>query len=82
MKTLQILGTGCPKCAQLAAATESAATALGLAFELEKVTDLKRIMSFGVIFTPALVVDGVVKCAGRIPKFGELKTMLGEGRKP
>jgi small redox-active disulfide protein 2 len=76
MKTLQILGTGCPKCNQLAAATDAAATALGLDFQLEKVTDLKRIMSFGVMATPALVVDGVVKCAGRVPKVDELKTML------
>jgi small redox-active disulfide protein 2 len=76
VKTLQILGVGCPKCSQLAAATEIAATALGLECQLEKVTDLKRIMSFGVMTTPALVVDGVVKCAGRVPKIDELKTML------
>ena len=76
MKTLQVLGTGCPKCNQLAAATEVAATALGLEFQLEKVTDLKRIMSFGVMITPALVVDGVIKCAGRVPTVDELKTWL------
>jgi len=78
MKTLQILGTGCPKCNQLAAATEAAATMLGVEFQLEKVTDLKRIMSFGVMTTPALVVDGVVKCAGRVPRVEELKTLLGQ----
>ena len=76
MKILQILGTGCPKCNELAAATEAAATALGLEFQLEKVTDLKRIMTFGVMMTPALVVDGVVKCVGRIPKVDELKTLI------
>lgn len=76
MKTLQILGTGCPKCSRLAAATEAAATALGLEFQLEKVTDLKRIMTFGVMMTPALVVDGVVKCVGRVPKVDELKTLI------
>jgi small redox-active disulfide protein 2 len=76
MKALQILGTGCPKCNQLAAATDVAASALGLDFRIEKVTDLKRIMSFGVMATPALVVDGVVKCVGRVPKVDELKTML------
>lgn len=76
MKSLQILGTGCPKCNQLAAATEAAATALGIEFQLEKVTDLKRIMTYGVMTTPALVVDGTVKCVGRVPKVDELKTLI------
>ncbi len=76
MRTLQILGAGCPRCNQLAAATDAAASALGLDFQIQKVTDLKRIMSFGVTATPALVVDGVVKCVGRVPKVDELKTML------
>lgn len=77
MKMVQILGAGCSRCNQLAAATDAAATSLGLEFQIEKVTDLKRIMSFGVTTTPALVVDGVVKCVGRVPKIDELKTMLG-----
>jgi small redox-active disulfide protein 2 len=77
MKKLQILGTGCPKCAQLAAATDAAATALGLDYELEKVSDLNRIMEFGVMATPALVVDGTVKCVGRVPRVDELKKLLG-----
>ena len=77
MKTLQILGSGCPKCHQLAAATEAAATALGVEFHLEKITDLKRIMSFGIMTTPALVVDETVKCAGRVPRVEELKTLIG-----
>jgi small redox-active disulfide protein 2 len=77
MKKLQILGTGCPRCNQLAAATEAAANALGLDCQLEKVTDLKAIMAFGVMMTPALVVDGVVKCVGRVPRVDELKTLIG-----
>jgi small redox-active disulfide protein 2 len=76
MKNLQILGTGCPKCNQLAAATEAAATALSLDYQLEKVADLKRIMEFGVMATPALVVDGAVKCVGRVPRVDELKKLL------
>ena len=76
MKNLQILGTGCPKCNQLAAATEAAANALGLDYQLEKVADLKRIMEFGVMATPALVVDGAVKCVGRVPRVDELKKLL------
>lgn len=76
MKKLQILGTGCAKCTNLAAATEQAARALGLEFQIEKVTDLQKIMSFGVMMTPALVVDGKVKTAGRVPSLDDLKRML------
>jgi len=76
MKKLQILGTGCAKCANLAAATEQAANSLGLEYQIEKVTDLKEIMTFGVMMTPALVVDGKVKVAGRVPSVEDLKKML------
>ena len=72
MKQLQILGTGCAKCANLAAATEQAAQALGLEYQIQKLSDLKEIMSFGVMMTPALVVDGKVKVAGRVPSVDDL----------
>ena len=76
MKRLQILGTGCAKCNALAMAAETAAQSLGLEYELEKVTELNRIMSFGVMITPALVVDGKVKVSGKVPPVDEIKTML------
>lgn len=76
MKKLQVLGTGCAKCNALTQATEKAAQALGLQYELEKVTDLQRIMGFSVMMTPALVVDGKVKVAGKVPSVEEIKTML------
>ena len=76
MKKLQILGTGCPKCITLAEATPTAANQLGLECEIEKVTDINRIVSFGVMMTPALVVDGQVKVAGRVPAIDELKTLI------
>jgi small redox-active disulfide protein 2 len=76
MKKLQILGTGCAKCNQLAEQTESAAKELGIDFELEKVTDIDEILSFGVMMTPALVVDGDVKVVGKVPSPDELKEML------
>jgi small redox-active disulfide protein 2 len=76
MKKLQILGTGCAKCTNLAAATEQAAKSLGLEYEIEKVTDLQEIMSFGVMMTPALVMDGKVKVAGRVPSVDDIKRML------
>jgi small redox-active disulfide protein 2 len=76
MKKLQILGTGCPKCVKLAEAAHAAAGQLGLACEIEKVTDINRIVSFGVMLTPALVVDGQVKVAGRVPTVDEIKTLI------
>ena len=73
---IQILGTGCAKCTKLYEVTEQAAQSLGLQYELEKVTDLNRIMSFGVMTTPALVVDNAVKIAGKVPSLDELKSIL------
>ena len=76
MKKLQILGPGCARCTNLATAAEEAAKALGIEYQLEKVTDIQQIIAFGVMMTPALVVDGKVKIAGRVPSVGDLKKML------
>lgn len=76
MKTLQILGTGCPKCKKLAELTEQTAKELGLEYTLVKVTDIDKIMDFGVMMTPALAVDGVVKVAGKIPAVEELRKLI------
>jgi len=73
---LLILGTGCPKCKKLAEHAEAAARELGLEFDLVKVTDIKAIMGFGVMMTPALVVNDEVKCAGNVPSVEEIKKML------
>jgi len=78
MKKLQILGTGCPKCKKLAEATEEAAKNLGIDYKLDKVTDLAAIMSFGVMMTPALAVDGEVKVSGKIPSVDELRKILAK----
>lgn len=77
MKKIQVLGTGCPKCKKLTEAVEQAAKALGIEYTLEKVTAIEKIMDFGVMATPALAVDGVVKVSGRIPSVEEFKTLLG-----
>ena len=74
--TLQILGPGCAKCKALAQFTEQAAKELGLDCTLEKITDFKQMMSFGVMLTPALAVDGTVKVAGKVPTVAELKRIL------
>lgn len=76
MKKIQILGGGCAKCQKLAAVAEEAAQALGGAYEIEKVTEWPRIMSFGVMTTPALVVDGKVKVAGKVPSLEETIQLL------
>ena len=76
MRKIQILGTGCPKCKKLAENAEAAANALNEDFTIEKVTDINAIMAFGVMMTPALVIDGEVKVAGRVPSVEEIKKML------
>ena len=76
MKDIKILGTGCAKCNKLTENTETAAKELGLDYELEKITDMMRYADFGVMITPALVVDGEVKAAGSIPKPEALKALL------
>jgi small redox-active disulfide protein 2 len=76
MKTLQILGTGCPKCKMLAENTEAAAQRLGIAYRMEKVTEILKIMAFGVMSTPALAVDGAVKFSGKIPTSEEIERIL------
>ena len=77
MKKLQILGTGCPKCNDLGAKTEEAAKELGIEYEMVKVSDINDIMSFGVMMTPALAVDGEVKITGKVPWIDEIKEMIG-----
>jgi small redox-active disulfide protein 2 len=76
MKKLQILGTGCPKCKMLAANVEAAAIALGIPYEMEKVTEIAEIIKFGVMMTPALVVNGAVKVVGKVPSPEEIKLLL------
>jgi small redox-active disulfide protein 2 len=76
MKKIQILGTGCPKCKKLAEIAEQTAKELGIEYEIEKVTKINDIMKFGVMVTPAMVVDGQVKVAGRLPTAEQLKEIL------
>ena len=76
MKKVQILGTGCPKCKKLFETTQQAVKELGIEAEITKVEDINEIMKFNVMMTPALVIDGVVKATGRIPKPEEIKKMI------
>lgn len=76
MKQIKILGPGCRRCEQLAAATKEAADQLGIDYELEKLTDVIKFADYGVLMTPALVVDGEVKSQGKVLSVNELKAML------
>jgi len=76
MKKIQILGTGCPKCKTLLANTEVAIKAAGIEANIEKVEKITEIMKFGVMTTPALVVDGQVKSSGRVLSPDEIRKHL------
>lgn len=73
---IQILGTGCAKCMKLTENAETAAKQAGVSYEIEKVTDINKIMDFGVMMTPALAIDGQVKSVGKILSVEEIKKLL------
>ncbi len=63
---IQIFGTGCPKCKALEQHAREAVAALGIGAEIEKVTDLETIVAMGIMMTPALAINGIVKSVGRV----------------
>jgi small redox-active disulfide protein 2 len=73
---VQILGTGCMKCEKLEANAKEAIKEKGGAYEIEKISDIKKIMDFGVMLTPALAIDGQVKSVGKILSVEEIKRLL------
>ncbi len=77
---LQILGTGCPKCRTLEANARAALAELGLDAEVEKVADIESIMAMGVMMTPALALDGVVKSVGRVLTKDQVIEIIGRGK--
>lgn len=76
MSTIKVLGPGCANCRRLTHLTEQALAELGRSEQVEKVTDYAEIAAYGVMSTPALVVDDAVLTAGRIPALGSLKEAL------
>lgn len=76
MKMIQVLGTGCAKCKLLTANAEAAVKALGMEATIEKVEKIQDIMKFAVLTTPALVVDGQVKSAGKVLSPDDIKKFL------
>ena len=73
---IEILGTGCPNCKQLETNTKKALEETGKKAEIIKITDIKKIVEYGVMSTPAIVIDGKVKAYGRIPETEEIKKWL------
>ncbi|MDR3686929.1 MAG: thioredoxin family protein [Coriobacteriia bacterium] len=73
---IKVLGSGCAKCNQLEEATKLAAAKAGIDAHIEHITDMAQIMGFGVMTTPALVVDGEVRVAGRVPSVEDLVALL------
>jgi len=76
MKNIKILGTGCPKCEKLSHLVEAAAEELGIEINIEKIKNINKIMEYGIMVTPGLVVDDYVTCAGKIPSKTEIKKFL------
>ena len=80
MSKIQVLGTGCPKCKKLLENAKIASEELGRDFELEKVDDINQILEFGVMVTPALVVDGEVRSVGKVLSKEEIVEILSENK--
>ena len=77
MKTVKILGTGCPNCKKLEAVAREAAASAGIEADFVKVTDMKAIMAYDLLATPGLVIDEKLVSSGRIPSQAEVKQWLG-----
>lgn len=75
---IEILGTGCAKCIKLEEITRKAVAELGIDAEITKVKEIKDIMNYGVMITPALVVNGEVKFVGKVPSIDEIKKIIKE----
>jgi len=73
---IEILGPGCSKCRVLYQRADEAARAMGVEYEIKKVTDIEVILGYGVMSTPALVVNGALKLSGRVPSAEQLKGYL------
>ena len=76
MPLVQILGPGCPKCQMLHDRVQKVAAKLGIDCTIEKITDMSTIVNFGVLSTPALVIDGEVKVSGRVPSDSQIEELL------
>jgi len=76
MKNIKILGTGCPKCNKLEELAKKAAEEMGIEYSVEKIKDINIIMNYGVMTTPALVVNGELKISGKVPSLDDIKNLI------
>jgi small redox-active disulfide protein 2 len=76
MRKIQVLGPGCHKCVKLAESAKEAIKDRSADFEVEKITDIKKIMEFGVMITPGLVIDGKVVSVGKVLSPDDIKKLL------
>ena len=76
---IEILGTGCPKCKQTAEVVRKAVEQVDIDATIHKVEDIREIMKFKVMMTPAVAVDGQVRISGRVPTVDEVKALLANG---
>ncbi len=76
MMEIKILGPGCPKCAKVEKLVKEVVDEMGVDASVEKVTDMMQIAGYGMFGTPSVVVDGEVKCTGKIPKKNEIKSWI------
>lgn len=75
---IKVLGPGCPRCGEVEKRVKNALAELHIAAGVEKITDIKTMMTYEILATPGLVINGKVKCAGRIPSAGEISAWIRE----
>ncbi|UCG29487.1 MAG: TM0996/MTH895 family glutaredoxin-like protein [candidate division WOR-3 bacterium] len=75
---IRILGPGCPRCNELEKRTIDVLAELDLPADVQKVTDMKKILEYNIIATPGLVINGKMKCSGRIPSKNQIKNWIKE----
>ena len=75
---IRILGPGCPRCNEVEKRTIDALAELDIPADVQKITDLKQIMEYNIIATPGLVINGKMKCSGRIPSKSQIKNWINE----
>ena len=73
---IKVLGTGCSRCNTLEKVTKQALEELGIKATMEKIEDIQKIMSYGIMRTPGLIIDGKVIITGQVPRVSELKEII------